>query len=123
LESLHPSTRATERRRAPRVEVLGQLHGNLVALRMPIVVRDASFGGFSVETSVPFPEGAEHQFRLSTDEGSLLVMARSVHCLRISPARSEPFYITGFEFVATEGVDRSIIDGLVEKLLGAVVAD
>ena len=61
-----PVSPRRERRRGHRVEVLGQLHGHLVALRLPVTVRDIGSGGFSIETPVPFPDRAPHSFRFTT---------------------------------------------------------
>jgi hypothetical protein len=88
-----------ERRRAERIEVLGHLHGCLVAANMPITVREASATGFSIETPAPFPEESVHSFRFSNGEGkSAVVRARSMRCLRVNPPDRDPFYIAAFAF-------------------------
>jgi hypothetical protein len=116
-----PGPSGRDRRRAPRVEVLGQLHGAIVALRMPIVVRDAGPGGFSIETALPFPEHAEHQFRFTpVDSPPIVLTATSVYCLMTSPADAEPRYLTGFEFAQTDESNRKEIADLVEALTGAL---
>jgi len=51
------------------VEVLGQLHGQTAALRLPITVIDIGSGGFSIETPVPFPDRTPHDFRFTTADG------------------------------------------------------
>src|SRR5512145_749606 len=55
--------------RSPRIEVMGQLHGQLVPMNVPLDVRDLSNGGFAVESSVDFPVGAVHRFRFITQNG------------------------------------------------------
>lgn len=111
------------RRRAPRVEVLGQLHGAIVALRIPITVRDAGRGGFSIETSLPFPDNAEHQFRFTTPQGDALVLsARSVYCLPADGPAEEPRYLTGFEFLPVDDTGQAQINALIEALSRTLVA-
>jgi len=122
-DQLGPDRPGVSRRRAPRVEVLGQLHGAIVALRLPVTVRDAGPGGFSIETSLPFPDHAEHQFRFTTQTGETIILsARSVYCLRSSPAADEPRYLTGFEFLPVDESGRARVDSLVDALSGALAA-
>ncbi len=124
MDSDIPRPPARDRRRAPRVEVLGQLHGAIVALRVPITVRDAGPGGFSIETAIPFPDRAEHQFRFTTDQGlEAILTATSVYCLRTSPEDAAPAYLTGFEFARTDAAGRKQIAEIVETLAGALAAD
>ena len=44
-----------ERRRSPRVELVGRLHGHDVSLDVPVVVRELSLGGMAIETTFSFP--------------------------------------------------------------------
>ena len=110
-----------ERRRSHRVEVLGQLHGHVVALKLPLVVRDIGSGGFSVETPVPFPIDSTHLFRFTTADGhEVRVKAESVRCLRVSPSDAHPAYITGFEFITSDRETKESIGWLVERLADAL---
>jgi len=110
-----------ERRQSHRVEVLGQLHGHVVALKLPLVVRDIGSGGFSVETPVPFPIDSTHLFRFTTAEGhEVRVKAESVRCLRVSPSDAHPAYITGFEFITSDRETKESIGWLVERLADAL---
>src|SRR5690242_11884933 len=99
-----------DRRRSHRVEVLGQLHGHLVALRVPVKVRDIGTGGFSIETPVPFPDRAPNAFRFTMADGAEAVLtAVSVRSARIDRPNEPPSYVTGFEFVvATDDARRSV---------------
>jgi hypothetical protein len=92
-----------ERRRSPRIQILGQLHGHNVTLDVPVIVRDFSLGGMAVETAFPFPIGAVHDFRLTLGDGAVVDLRGQVR-------RSEPAadpgaagrYVTGIEFVDDE---------------------
>ena len=94
------------RRTTPRLEVLDQLHGRLVAVDIPIRIRDISTGGFSVESPISFPAGAVHQFRFTTSTGrSLVVPAGAAHCRTAAPRDGMHWYVTGFEFLYDEHGD------------------
>jgi hypothetical protein len=90
---------SVERRHAPRLEVLDQLHGRLVSLNVSLVVRELGAGGFSVESTVPFPPGARHRFRFRiAGGGEVIVDAVGVHSRSIRASDDEDRYITGFAF-------------------------
>lgn len=111
-----------ERRRGRRVEVLGQLHGRVVALKVPIAVRNLSTGGFSIEAPLAFPRHAIHTFRFTTAEGHEVVIdAESIRCIRASRQDADPVYVTGFEFVGSGEASRGQIDSLVESMSEAAV--
>src|SRR5262245_57060021 len=75
------------RRKTPRIEVLGQLHGTLVAMDVPILVRNIGAGGFGIESPVPFPPGATHVFRFTAGTGLRVVLkACTRHCQEGTPA-------------------------------------
>lgn len=91
---------ALQRRRSPRLQLLGEVHGQLVGMAVPIVLRDISDGGFSMVTTIEFPADAVHRFQLmlDADEGSaIVVQARVVHG-RMMTGDTEVLYITGFAF-------------------------
>jgi len=105
------SDKPPARRAAPRVEVMGQLHGLLVALRIPLVVRNLSSGGFAVEGVVAFPAGAIHTFRFTSPNGPvILVRAAAQHCRLVPTDADQPRYLAGFSFVhdPTEQTERGI---------------
>jgi hypothetical protein len=92
-------TAAADRRRSPRVEIFGRLHGHLVALDVPVKVTGVSLGGLSFESSVDFPIGAVHEFRLALNEvASVRLKGRIVHCRLVSMDKGEPQFATGVEF-------------------------
>jgi len=95
--------RHDERRRSPRIEILGRLHGQVVALNVEVVVREMSLGGMSLEGPFAFPTGAVHEFRLTLGDGSMpLLSARVVYSRNISPPGSTPVYVTGVQFIDDE---------------------
>jgi hypothetical protein len=89
-----------ERRRSPRVELLSELHGQLVPFDVAVVIREASDGGFSMESPVLFPIGSEQMFRLRADSGAATtVRAVCRHSMRVNRLDGPSFSISGFEFL------------------------
>jgi hypothetical protein len=106
-----------ERRRSPRMEILGRLHGHVVSLDAPVVVREMSLGGMSLETHFPFPEGAIHEFRLTMgDDSTTLLRARIVRCREVAAADGSKAYISGVQFVEDEAPSDSAISTLIDKI-------
>lgn len=107
------------RRAHPRVEVLGQLRGQPVTFRTPLLVRDLGEGGFSVESPLPFRVGSQHLFRFTSDRGMVVfVSGRTIHN-RLVPVLGQPgTYVAGFQFV----FDGPAAERAVEALLGEVTS-
>jgi hypothetical protein len=109
---------STDRRRSPRIEILGRLHGHAVSLDVAVVVREISLGGMALETSFPFPVGAVHEFRLTLGDGAQVQLnGRVMHSRNTSAPGAEPTYLTGIQFVDDEptGDDASVGD-LIDRL-------
>jgi hypothetical protein len=104
---------STERRRAPRAQILGRLHGRIVTVDTRVQIREISLGGMSLESEIAFPVGAVHQFELFLGDGaSVAVSAQARHSRRVddvSPMR----YLTGFQFIE----DDPSADGRVTQLV------
>lgn len=98
------------RRRHPRIEILGDLEGRRVPLDVPITVRDLSQGGFSVESTTPFPPGTSHHFRFTTPgQPEVALEATAVHCrLASASPDGQVTYVTGFEFHSDAAMDRAV---------------
>ena len=87
-----------DRRRAPRVAILGKLHGRVVTLDVVVTVIEISLGGMRIETAVPFPVDAVHAFQLTLGDNSVVQLkGRVAHCQRL-PGEQER-YISGVQFV------------------------
>jgi hypothetical protein len=90
-----------EEPRAPRLEVIGQVRGDVVRLNVPLAMRDLSAGGFSIESSVAFHRGSHHQFRFTTAAGIAVVLRGRVVYSRAWGSRNGALgHVTGFAFVA-----------------------
>jgi hypothetical protein len=93
----------SERRRAPRVAILGKVHGHVASLDVAVVVREMSVGGLSMETAFPFPVGAVHEFRLTLGDGaSVLLTGRVKYSREIPNPAGGTHYVTGVQFIDDE---------------------
>lgn len=109
-------------RRSPRIEVMGQLHGQLVPMNLPLDVKDLSAGGFAVESTVNFPIGAVHRFRFITRTGAqVLVRATARHCRQVETADGTARYIAGFSFILDAGGETEAAIELMLKAAATAV--
>jgi hypothetical protein len=110
--------RYQERRTSPRLEVVDQLHGQLVTLNVRQTLRELGSGGFSTEGPILFPTGARHLFRFITAGGVQVVLQATVaHCRPARDFQDVPRYITGFSFVQDGSADAAV---KIEILLAAI---
>jgi hypothetical protein len=81
-----------------------------------MTVIEISLGGLSFETSLEFPNGAEHEFRLTLgDESTVSLKGRIVYCVReVSAAPATPRFVVGVQFV-DEDAERSVGD-LIDRI-------
>jgi hypothetical protein len=109
---------AIDRRRSPRIEILGRVRGHIVSLDAPVVVREMSLGGMAMETSFPFDVGSLHEFRLELGDGSWVMLQGQVrHCRNIAAPGVVPLYVTGIQFVdQTPPAGATTVADLIDKI-------
>lgn len=101
-----------------RLPILGQLQGEIMVFQ-PLLIREISEGGVTVETRFPLHIDSLHDVRLTLSGKSVVVKARVVHS-RISDVDQDIVtYRTGLEYV--EPPQRVL--GAIAEFLGAVKAD
>lgn len=107
-----------ERRRSPRIEILGRLHGNIVSLDMPITVLDISLGGLSIQAAVAFPASAIHEFKLALGDGSSTLMrGKILHSREVLLPDGTRVFVTGVAFVDDEPAEGDdAIGDLIDKM-------
>lgn len=124
MDDSSPSLPRRSRRRFPRIEVLGVVEGERIPLDVPMRVRDLSQGGFSAESSVPFPPGTRHHFRFTAfNQNEVRLQATAVHCRLASlDADGHHTYITGFEFLPDDASEKSIA-AIIDTLTSVLALD
>jgi len=110
---------SAERRRSPRLQLLGQLHGQLVALDVPIAVTEISLGGLRIEAGIDFPVGATHEFALTLgDESTVRIRGRVMHSSRVSASDAGARFVVGVQFLGDddEGPSTGMVGALLDRL-------
>jgi len=86
------------RRRAERLEIMGDLHGE-VMIYQPMGLTQVSRRGAEVETTFPLQIDSLHDFRFVLGDRSIVVKGRVAHA-RVSNVENEAtVYRSGIEFV------------------------
>jgi len=104
-----------EKRDRERVEILGELHGEVMIFQ-PLSVKEISRGGCLVETSFPLHLNSLHDVRLTLGEQSVVLKARVAHC-RISDVDQEiVLYRSGVEFTEMNDRVRDVIRNFIDAI-------
>jgi hypothetical protein len=97
---MHNAPLTPDRRRFPRLQMMGEIQGQLVPFENRLTVLDMSIDGFALESPIAFAPHAEYLFQLGPQHGpQLLVSARNIHCVKVDE-REEPWFVAGFSFSA-----------------------
>jgi hypothetical protein len=110
MNSQRPRGTPPNRRRFPRLQVLGLVDGYLLPLDVPLAVIELSTGGFSVRGATPFPPGSRHHFRFTTGQDQeVTIDATAVHCRLVQAGTDGHIaYISGFEFSSDPRTDEAV---------------
>lgn len=113
-----------ERRRAPRIDVFGQVEAHLLPVEAPVDVINVGFDGFSIEASFVLENGSSHEFRFTLpDDSTAEVRARVVHArTRLSPAGA-PVFVMGMEFDRKQRPGHTAPAELVNAIAAAMPTD
>jgi hypothetical protein len=119
--SREPSVAASmdDRRRSPRFELLGRVHGQVVSLATDVRIREISLGGLSFESEIAFPVGAIHEFRLQLgDRSTVILRGRVVRCLKHGMVDGALRYTTAVQFIDDDPPphDESRLRDLIQKI-------
>src|SRR4029453_18887472 len=103
----------SERRRAVRVELCGELHAQAAALDLPVLLLDISKTGFSMHSTFDFMVDSTHDFRFTPaadPPACMILTARVVQTTVRKGGNRKPSYVVGLEFMdrADERVDFAI---------------
>ena len=104
-----------ERRHEPRIELLGEINGQVMPFALPVVLLDLSPGGFAIASSVPFTPDAEYTFQFNGVRPHGPIRAKDMHCLRVSHGTTSASYVAGFSFVFVMAADKDVVDDLIAE--------
>lgn len=110
-----------DRRGAERVQILGELHGEVMVYQ-PMTIVEISQGGVQIETPFPLQLDSLHDFRLTLGERSVVVKGRIAHCQISDVEQEHVTYRSGIEFVEPPPRVREAITMFVQALKTARTA-
>jgi hypothetical protein len=95
-----PDAQPVERRRQPRMDLIGELQAELSPAGTQLLVLDISETGFSVESPVEFTPLQDYRLRFATSRRSHGILhAINIHCLHAMMANRQ-VYFAGFQFAS-----------------------
>ena len=104
-----------EKRDRERVEILGELHGEVMIFQ-PLSIKEMSQGGCLVETAFPLHLNSLHDIRLTLGGQSVVLKGRVAHC-RITDVDQEIVqYRSGIEFIEPSDRIREAITEFIEAI-------
>lgn len=107
--------RPEEKRDRERIEILGELHGEVMIFQ-PLSIKEISHGGCLVETAYQLHLNSLHDVRLTLGERSVVLKGRVAHC-RISDVDQEVvIYRSGIEFIEASDRISSVIVDFIEAI-------
>lgn len=104
-----------DKRQAERVQMLGELHGEVMVFQ-PMRVRDISRGGVTVETRFPLQIDSLHDVRLTLADTSVIVKGRVAHSHISDVDPDIVMYRTGLEFVEPSSAVLGAIVDFIETV-------
>lgn len=105
-----------DRRQAPRVDLLVELRGQIMALDEAAKILQISLRGMTVETTIPLSSKITHEFRFQLDRHTLTVKTRVVH-IRMVVNHDDVTHVSGLEFLDLEPKDLDEIGAYIDRLL------
>lgn len=105
-------------RRAPRIEILGELQGEVMVYE-PMTITDISLTGAQIETTVPLRINSLHDFRLQLGHRSVVVKGRIAHAHVCDVEDQATIYRAGVEFVQPSARIAEAIAEFVDAIVAA----
>lgn len=87
-----------DRRQSPRVDLLHEFQGHLIALDEPVTVQQLGPGGVTLVARLPLSPSHIHDLRLTLDDQVISVRARVVHTRAVVDS-DDVTYVSGMAFV------------------------
>ena len=105
-----------ERRDVDRVDILGDLQGEIMVFE-PMTITQISEHGAQLETLFPLHLGSLHDVRLTLGEDSVIVKGRIVHSSISDVEHEQVLYRSGIEFVEPPERTTKVIAAFVGALM------
>lgn len=110
-----PNPRRDHQRDDERIQILGELHGEVMVFQ-PLTVKEIGRGGAQVETAFPLQLDSLHEIRLTLGDRSVIVKARVAHCSISDVDQELVTYRSGIEFVEPSSRVYSVISDFIESI-------
>jgi len=104
-----------DKRDTERIEILGELHGEVMVFQ-PTIIREISRGGAQVETSFPLHLDSLHEFRLTLGDRSIVVKGRVAHSSVSDVEQEGVVYRSGIQFIEPSERVFSVIADFIEAI-------
>ena len=101
-----------DRRQSPRVDLLREFQGRLLALDEAVTVQQLGPGGLTVVAAVPLSPTHIHDLRLTLDDAVISVRARVVHSRAVVES-DDVTYVSGLAFVDLPAETLAIIEHFI----------
>src|SRR6266849_8692582 len=107
--------RGGNKRDTGRVEILGELHGEVMVFQ-PMAIKEISRGGAQIETGFPLQLDSLHDFRLTLGDRSVIVKGRVVHCSITDVEQALVLYRSGIEFTEPSDHVYDVITDFIDAI-------
>jgi hypothetical protein len=101
-----------DRRQTPRVDLLREYQGHLLALDEAVTVQQLGPGGLTLVAAVPLSPTHIHDLRLTLDDTVISVRARVVHSRAVVDS-DDVSYVSGLAFVDPPAETLAIIEHFI----------
>jgi hypothetical protein len=101
-----------DRRQSPRVDLLREFQGRLLALDEAVTVQQLGPGGLTLVAAVPLSPSHIHDLRLTLDEAVISVRARVVHSRAVVDS-DDVTYVSGLAFVDPPAETLAVIEHFI----------
>jgi hypothetical protein len=98
-----------------RVQILGELHGEVMVFQ-PIAIKEISRGGAQIETLFPLHVDSLHDFRLTLGNTSIILKGRVAHCSITDVDQQLVTYRSGVEFVEPPERVHAVITAFIDAV-------
>jgi hypothetical protein len=103
------------KRASERVPIRGALHGDIMVFE-PLLVREVSTQGASIETSFPMHIDSLHDVRLTLGDISVVLKGRVAHSRVSDINQNIVTYRTGIEFIEPSVAVLGVLSSFLEEL-------